>query len=189
MTDYNETYEERARKEKRPVPYEIFKGMGGKHGVLSIELREAYTNGPDKSASGVVFLNMTPTVGKNQYGWDKKVSVALGLADIGKLLLYIRNPHHEIFQNKNPNEYSCMLVHDMGVNKGKARGQDVKYLSLSKPDNMKSFWFNVDSRLDGQTISKVSVPVNDDEILIVLNLLEAAIPAMLSWSPPVKPLN
>ena len=180
---YEENYESRARRERRPVPYEIFKGMGGKHGVLSVELREAYTNDKSEKAAGVVFLNMTPTIGKNQYGWKQKISLALGLADLGKVILFLRNPKASLFSEGN-----CSIVHDRGMNTGKPRGQDVNYLSIGKPDGATSFWFNLEEKRDGNSFSKISVPVNQDEALILVLLLEEAVSAILSWSPPAKPI-
>lgn len=186
MTEFNEDFATRARREKRSIPFELFKGMGGKNGVISLDLREAYTNEIDESkTAGVVFLNMAPTVGKNQYGWDKKISIALGLPDIGKLLLYLQNPRHQMFTERG----TLSIVHDRGMNQGKKLGQDVKYLMVSKPEDRTNYFFNIEEKNNGQSVAKFSVPVGPDEALVMIELLKVSIPAILSWHAPTKPVT
>lgn len=188
MIDEREDYEVRARREKLPIPYEIFKGMSGRFGVLSLELREAYTNNPSKTnkPSGIVFLHMTPAIGKNQYAWKtSKISMALGLPDISKIMLYLKNPRHPAFGDQG----TCSLIHDRGINSGKERGMDVTYLSIGKPEGKDSYFFNIEKKENGQSVSKFAVPVAPDEAVIVHTLLQAAVPAILSWSPPIKPIT
>lgn len=184
--NYQEDYETVARREKKSIPYEIFKGMGGKHGALALDLREAYTSDPSRKPTGIIFLNMTPTEGKNQYNWNKKISMALNLSDLADILLYLKSPSHPHFEK---NDNSCFIIHDRGMNSGKERGQDTSTLNINKPSNMNNFFFNMTKKQDGEIISKVSVPISVPEALVITSLIETAIPAMLSWSGPTKPLK
>lgn len=189
MNERYEDYETRAREEKLPIPYEIFKGIKGNSGVLSLELREAYTNDPSKSnkPSGIVFLHMTPTVGPNQYDWENKVSFALSLVDIGKILLFMRNPARANIRDVEGGHLN--LIHDWGMRSGRDKGSNITRLSIGKSDRNDNFLFNIERKQDRETTAKFMVPVTPDEGIIVMTLLQAAIPAILSWSPPPKPVT
>jgi hypothetical protein len=176
------SYEERAKIEKPPLKYEVYKGLRGKFGALRLSLKKAWSN-PDKfdkkgkkaKKEGVIFLDMVPTIGLNKYDWEnQKMTMALSVTDIGKIILYLRMPNNSIFS-----ENKLKIFHDRGAGTHTV-GQDVKTLTIDKPRDAHSFFFNMYHK-NGDDATTASVPVTPDEALVIGTLLGAAIPRILAW--------
>jgi hypothetical protein len=177
-----ETYQERAEKDLYPIQYRIFKGMTGKFGALRFNFKKAYSNTKNKDNSGVLFLEMTPTEGKNNYQWEtKKIVISLNLTEIGNMIQCLQAPSHPDFY-KNGNYEGLKIVHDRGLIDSSSRNKNLTYLTISKPEGNNSFWFNMVKTENGETTVKVNIPVSVGESIVIRKLLETAIPSMLAWS-------
>lgn len=173
-----ESFDEKARREKAPIQYRIYKGIRGKAGAMRLNLKRPYTSPDPKKSEGVLFLEMAPAVGPNDYDWkNQKMVIALSIVDIPKIILYLRNPGHSIFEQTDG---KLKLLHDKGAGTAK-RGQEVKTLEVVKSDTTANYMFNMYQKSDGNNIS-ASVPVAPDEAIAIGTLLQAAIPIILSWT-------
>jgi len=171
MTEYNQS------QTRWPIQYRLFKGVKGKYGALRLNLKNAYQNNNTNKPEGVVFLECAPTEGPNNYLWeDKKICIALGLADIGKILLYLRAPNHPSFK-----EGTCKLYHDKGIRSNLPKGTHSVALNISKPDGYNNFFMAVVETNNKQVLSSVKVPISVAESIVIAKLLESAIPKILAW--------
>ena len=180
MSEYNntESYEDWSRREKVPIQYRLYKGIKGKFGALRMNLKNPYVSRDPKKKEGVIFLEMAPTTGQpNDYDWiNSKITIALSIPDIAKIILFLRNPTHESFSKTG----SLKIMHDKGAGTYN-KGQQVKTLEVSKPENMRNFMFGLYQK-ENETVTKVQVPVSTDEAIVISTLLQAAIPRILSWT-------
>jgi len=178
MNNYNESFEDKLRREKAPIQFRLYKGIKGKNGALRMNLKKPYTSPDPRKKEGVIFLEMAPTISPNVYDWaNQKIIIALSIADIPKIILYLRNPNHESF-DRTDNKLSIM--HDKGagtVDKGKHRTT----LEVSKPQNMRNFMFKLYQK-DGEKQVSAWVPVSPEEAIVIGTLLQSAIPTILSWT-------
>jgi len=174
----SESFDERARREKAPMQYRVYKGIKGTSGAMRLNLKRPYTSPDPKKSEGVLFLEMAPPVSANVYDWENsKMIMALSIVDIPKIILYLRSPQHPAFER---NGYKLKLMHDKGA--GTARkGEDVKTLEIVKSDRTTNFMFNLYQKSGGNNIS-ASVPIAPDEAIVIGTLLQAAIPVILSWT-------
>ena len=178
MTKQNETFQERQKKNKAPLRFEIFKGVGGKFGALRLNLKKAYTEDKRNRDNGCIFLEMAPATGKNIYDWqNSKAVIALNLTDLSKILLYLRSPQHSMFKK---NEGNLKLYHDKGAGTAK-EGQEITSLTISKPEGRSNFFWSIYQKRQ-DTTKTVSVPVSPDETLTIGTLLQAALPTILMWN-------
>jgi hypothetical protein len=172
----NDNFEEKAREFKMPIQYKIYKGVKGKLGAIRINFKRPYTNPDPKKKEGIVFIEMVPAIAPNVYDWEnQKMIMALSLADIPKIILYLRNPKHQVFKNKN----KLMLLHDRGAGTH-LKGNHLTTLEVSKDDNMDSFMFAMYQNVNDNKKS-ARVTVSPAEAIVIGTLLQSAIPAMLSW--------
>ena len=79
----NETFEDRAKREKTPLPFKVYKGVKGKFGAMRLNFKRPYTNDNNaKKQEGVLFLEAAPPTGAGSYDWEnKKIIFAMGLVD------------------------------------------------------------------------------------------------------------
>jgi hypothetical protein len=90
-------FEERARKEKTPIQYRIYKGIKGTLGALRFTLKRPYTNVTSKKAEGFVFLEVAPAIGQNVYDWEnQKITMALSVNDISKIILFMMQNYDDV---------------------------------------------------------------------------------------------
>jgi hypothetical protein len=172
-------FEERARKEKTPIQYRIYKGIKGTLGALRFTLKRPYTNVTPKKAEGFVFLEVAPAIGQNVYDWEnQKITMALSVNDISKIILYLRSPNNQMFAKT---DQKLKLMHDKGAGTA-SRGQEVKTLQIEKPEGMINFMCNMFENSNGKKIN-TSVTISPDEALIIGTLLQAAIPVIMCWTP------
>lgn len=172
-----ESFEERARREKAPMQYRIYKGITGRSGALRLNLKRPYTSPDPKKSEGVIFLEMAPSVGPNDYDWEnQKIIMALSIVDIPKIIQYLRSPTHVDFERSGG---KLKLIHDKNAGTAK-KGQDMKTLEIVKSDRTTNFLFNM-YQVQGEKSISATVPVSTDEALVIGTLLQAAIPTILSW--------
>lgn len=182
-----------------PLQLAFYKGVGGKWGALQLNPQRPhyYVKGKpslknydgkfilDKwnhdnagltrddmtSREGAIFLDITSAVGKNQYDWEQKVTMALSVNDIGKLLTVL-----EGFAGK------VTIMHDPHA-KSSTAGKIQKYLELASPKGLKEgCMVHVrEIHTDGNN-KKHSVPLSADEVCLLRTALRGFIPVALGWS-------
>lgn len=177
----------------QPIQYAVYKGMGGKFGAAQFNLQKPHRvcgvckkrdysgslleccNEKTTTRDGAVFLEVTSTAKdqKNVYDWSKKVTVALSVTDISKLLYGFRTAT-EGSETK--------LMHDPGA-KTESMGKVTKHVSLNSPQGpSKGFMLNV-GQVSGQAEKIMhTVPLSAEEALVISTLFAAAIPQLLAWS-------
>ena len=177
----NMSYEEKARIEKAPLQYKIYKGIRGQFGAMRFNLKKAWSNSDIRKAEGVVFLEMAPTIGPNVYDWQyQKMVMALGIVDIPKIIMYLRTPAHQMFTDKqNSNKKNLKIYHDKGAGTPN-EGKNIKTLKIDKPENANNFFFSIYQK-DEDSKTTATVTVSPDEAIVIGTLLQAAIPRILAW--------
>ncbi len=171
-----------------PQQYAIYKGVSGKFGAVQFnfqaphryctsckkkdftgELRECC--GKVSVREGAVFVDITSTKDKNVYDWENKITVALSINDLGKILYGLRTA-------KVGTEVK--LMHDPGA-KTAASGKIQKHIVFSSPKGPAvGFMLNV-SQVTGQERRAHMVPLSPDEVLVVARLFDTAITRALAW--------
>ena len=169
----------------------IYKGMGGKFGAAQLNLQKPHyvcgvckkrdysdtvsecCNEKRNARDGAIFLEVASTTGPNQYDWSKKITVALSVTDVSKLLYGIRTATEGS---------EIKLMHDPGA-KTEMSGKTKKYVNLSSPQGpSKGFMLNVSQSSGGDDRVSHTVPLLPEEVLLISTLFAAALPAMLAWS-------
>ena len=172
------SFRERQRENKFPLQYALYKGVRGKFGALRLNLKKAYQDDRRDKDDGCVFLEMAPAIGPNVYDWENsKVTIALSVVDIPKIIMYLRAPGSQLFQKSDG---KLKIYHDRGAGTS-TKGQDVTSLNIDKPADRDNFFFSVFQNRAGVQ-KQASVPVSPDEALAIGTLLNAAIPLVLAWN-------
>lgn len=176
----------------RPLQYAIYKGIKGKFGAAQLNFQPPhffcerqkdftgelalYTDQADgrtklregwNMREGAVFIEVTSAVGPNQYNWEQKVTMALSIDDMGKILTAIA-------LNKK-----LELQHDPGAGKETARLK-LKTLTLDFPDPEQGCMLYCSQTAGGERVNHV-IPVSRNEIVVIRTLLTAAISKALAW--------
>lgn len=173
-------FKERQRENKEPIQFGIYKGVRGKFGALRLSLKKAYTD--EKRNTGCIFLDIAPTAAPNKYDWENsKMTLALSVTDISKIILFLRAPNHRVFDNdSSSDERALKIFHDKGAGTAE-RGQHTTTLKFSKPSEKTNIFVSAYQKSSGQT-KNAMVPVSPDEVISVGTLLQAAIPLILAWN-------
>lgn len=130
-----------------------------------------------QTREGTVFLEVTSAKDKNIYDWDKKVTIALSVTDLSKLLYGFRTGCSD--GSGNPSEVK--LLHDPGA-KTETSGKIQKHLTLSSPKGATAgFMLNL-AEFGGQEKLLHTVPLLPEEALVLSTLFQAAISKILAWS-------
>ena len=140
--------------------------MGGKNGAAQFNLIpfDPHRERDGKaSPEGAVLIEAAPTSGKNTYDWSKKISFALSPDDIGKFLTMIKT--------------SGEILH---IYNSKTKKLGLKVGDEDKDGNptwMLSLWEGAED-----APKNVILPIAAYEMVVLRNLFESAIPAVLGWS-------
>jgi hypothetical protein len=178
-----------------PLQYSIYKGTGGKHGALQFNFQpphyykglgksvkkdftgqEAmdFTDGRPKlkegwkTRDGAIFLEITSAVGKNEYDWNNKITMALSPNDMGQFLFCLLTGKE------------CKIMHDPGA-KTEAQNQVKKYLNLASPKGVAEGILVNASIQSAEGTKHHMVPINGYEVVILRSLFQRAISSSLSW--------
>jgi Whirly transcription factor len=176
---------------QRPLQYAVYKGMSGKFGAVQLNFQPAHyyrekekdftgERALDRSGrvleaegwrqrEGAVFVEVAPPSGANKYDWEKKITFALSVTDMGKII-------HFLTTGKD-----LAIMHDPGA-KTEAQGAVKKYLNLTSPKGL----------LDGGCMLQLSqsssedklshtVPLSPDESIVIKQLLLTAVASALQW--------
>lgn len=178
----------------KPQQYAIYKGMGGKYGAVQFnfqaphfyhpETKEKDFVGTKASASqlrwkireGAVFVDITSVKSgeKNSYDWDNKVTVALSVNDLGKVVYFLKTG------KDSRGDSELKLLHDPGA-KSDSSGKVQKHIMLTSPNGIaKGFMLNI-AQVIGKERKAHSVPVSGDETMILATLFQTAIARALAW--------
>jgi hypothetical protein len=179
MTEQQETFKERQRRNKAPLQFALFKGVRGKFGAMRLNLKKAYTDDRREKDDGCLFLEMAPAIGPNEYDWNNsKIIMALGMSDIPKIMLYLRAPGHPQFQKSDG---KLKLYHDKGAGSS-TKGQNTTNLTIDKPADRDNFFLSIFQSNNG-TNKNATVTISADEAIAMGTLLQAAIPLIMAWWP------
>lgn len=156
-------------RDKRPLKYALYKGVGGKFGCFQFQLLPAYRS--SKNDEGAVFIEAAPTTAPNVYDWTQKIVFALSAADIGSLL-------------SGFNSGNCKLLHDPGAG-SETKGKRVKNLELQAGQNAGTFFLSLSEKTGEEEARVVKIPVAPGEARCLIALLTAALPVILGWTPSI----
>lgn len=170
-----------------PQQFSIYKGTGGKFGALQFDLQlPHYYKDKQKDFTGeqaldgyklregwnrregAVFLQATSAVDKNVYDWEKKIIFALSIQDMGKVVFTLITGEE------------CKLMHDPGA-KSETAGTIKKYLSILSPNGTSAGCVVTLSQTVGGETRRHTVPMDGSELIVLRQLLQAAIPRALGW--------
>jgi len=171
-----------------PLQYAVYKGTGGKWGAVQFnfqpphfyqEKQKDFTgiNALDEAGKmkegwkireGAVFLEITSTKDKNVYDWENKITIALSVNDLGKVLFALKTGEE------------TKIMHDPGAKSDRA-GQVQKFLNVSSPNGTaQGCMVRASMTSNGQTKSH-QVPLTGDELLVLGCLVQSAISRALGW--------
>ena len=157
------------------IQYDIYKGVSAKNawGALQFSLKlPVLSDNLKEQKSGVVFVNACSSNGPNKYDWSNKFVFALGLTDLGKIIRF--------FVAGKAKE-SLKLYHD--PDKGKQNeGTRGKTMSFYTQDGCLNGCMITCSTGSGEEQTQHKIPVSGDEVIVLKNLFETAIPAILGWN-------
>lgn len=167
------------RRKRILLQYNIYKGVKGpkqgqKYGWGAIQFSfkpPVLSDNYKDEKEGVIFVNAASSTASDVYDWSNKFVFALGLTDIGKILSF--------FVSAGAGD-SQSLYHD--PDKGKENeGSKVKTMSFyTKEGCLNGCMITCSTKLNGEVVSH-KIPVSGDEVIVLKNLLEAAIPLILGW--------
>lgn len=150
----------------KPLAFSIYKGVKGKFGATRFEFIPPFSNMKRKKKDGAILITASNATAPNVYDWDNKIVFALSVTDVGAFLDGIKKGN-------------VKLYHDPGM-KSDEQGQVTKGLEVTKPEDKDSFWFKLREK-QGETTKEVNLPISLQEMLILDNLLRAALPKLLNW--------
>jgi len=175
-----------------PLQHSIYKGVTGKHGAVqfnfqpphyqnqkrkdftgeeALEMGEYGRPRPKegwKLKEGAIFLDITSAKSPNEYDWSNKITIALSINDMGKILFTLVTGKE------------CKLIHDPGA-KTETAGAVKKFLNISSPKGTtEGVIINASVQAGGEKRSH-SVPLSGEEVLVLRTLLQQAISRSLGW--------
>lgn len=171
-----------------PLQFSVYKGIKGKFGALQFNFQNPhYYNGKLKDFTGAeaygedhklkegwkqregcVFLEITSTKEPNVYDWENKVTVALSVTDLGKVL------------NGLITGNEVKIMHDPGA-KSDSAGAIQKHVNISSPNGTSEGCLVAVSQVSGQQSKRHMVPLNGDELLVLRCLIQTAVSKSLGW--------
>ncbi|RLC02735.1 MAG: hypothetical protein DRH90_13125 [Deltaproteobacteria bacterium] len=168
----NPSFKEKRRANKDPLPYTIYKGIKGKFGAVRFSLKKAYTDrrGESSKEEGCVFLD-TANPKVSSYDWVNKITVKLDLSDIGKII--------HAFRSRVASEKGVNIYHDKGKGTTK-EGQEIKTINIYRSPEMDNFLLTIKENKFGKE-QVVKTPISPAEALVIVELLQTAIPLVLQW--------
>lgn len=179
---------DRKEDEMRQLQYAIYKGKGGKFGVLQFKPQEAHYYCPDcrkkhfkiepcecgstkklDTREGCIFLEVANTLDKDNYDYDHKTVMSLSVTDMAEILTVLEGQKPEV-----------KLLHDPKA-KSPDAGKVTKNLHVSSPKGItEGCLFSIVYVNEEQT-TKYMVPVNTAETKTLAVLIRSQIPLALNW--------
>lgn len=182
-----------------PLQLAFYKGVGGKHGAMQfnpqkphffvkgkphlknyqgkfipkdwLEQNPGLTTDELSTRDGAIFLDIASAVDKNKYDWQNKITMALSVTDLGKILLVLENFAPE-----------AKIMHDPGA-KSASAGKIQKYFNISSPKGIKvGCIVQVSEKHADGELKKHMVPLSADEVCVLRAAIRAFIPVALGWA-------
>jgi len=148
-----------------PLPFSIYKGIGGKQGAIRFKLVKSKRK---KRVAHFVLLEAAKTIGKNKYDWDNVIVFALNQNDLGGLLYALEN------------EASFESFHD--PHKGSEnQGKISKSLKLTPAEGRKGVFFLNLMHKEASKDVRVGLAINTADVQILKTLLKHALIKMFDW--------
>lgn len=147
--------------------YRLYKGTNAKWGAICFD--HPYLG--EEQKPGVLFVEAASATGNNVYDWSKKVTIALSLGDVGKILHFMVGGAGD----------KVSIYHD--PKKGtEQEGQTQKTMTFwSKEGPLKGAIITVTQK-DKEGKREHKVPISGDEIVVLKILLERAVKIMMRWT-------
>ena len=121
---------------------------------------------PDKES---VFAEFSKQKAEKEFDWANKISIKLGIADIGKILLVLSGKQTGI-----------NLYHEASKG-GYESAKETKNADPSVQKSNYGYYYKVIRQLTDGTVSSVQVSVSDDEAMIFETLLKKAVERIYGW--------
>lgn len=157
---------------KRPDDYIIYKGGGAIEVALKRGQFQEMKGSGDRpfigTSKGCIFITGAPAIGKREYNWKEKITLALNEHEVGKLMLGL--------QKRQKIEF----FHDKELGK-EGQGQRTKKLQISPTEDGGTLLFRFVERTGDEDRTLKSIPVTAEEAVVLYSLLQAAIPRILGW--------
>lgn len=190
-----------------PMQYAIYKGTGGKYGAIQFNFQKPhfysgkqkdYTGSEAfetvdgrrklkdgwKAREGCVFVEIAPTIGKNEYDWKgQKIIMALSVGDQSKFLYFLatgKSPNRKERERDGKPTNSMTIMHDPHAKSDRA-GQTQKYLKMYSPGGTAEGCMITITQKEGDQKREHTVPVTGDEVIALRTLLQTAISSALNW--------
>ena len=129
------------------------------------------------SREGCLFLEITSTSGPNVYNWDAKITMALSITDMSKILCVLEGDNLQ----EDGTTKSAKIMHDPGAGTSTAT-KIQKWLEVSSPKGHKvGVIFNVAQKSADGTTVKHMVPLTGDEAKSLACAIRGVIPICLAW--------
>lgn len=153
----------------RPGDFAIFKSKS----VFQVSLLPAkgeQVNRGDKqyvrTVPGVFFLACAPAISKMKYDWEKKISLAVKINEVGKVLMGLKG------------KGEVKLYHDPDKDTDR-EGTRPKALTFQVSGGR--LFVNASAKVNGEWQKVDGVPIEPDEALILSTLLSNAAGRLISW--------
>lgn len=144
----------------RPGVLKFYKGSGA--AAFSI-LPPRYNEAGYLDKQGAILLEAAPSVGRQQWDWDQKITFAISISDIAGML------------DSDPTRRRIFHKHD----------QTPKVLEVTPADpdgpHAGTFMMNL-SMGKGDTRRQIRVPFNNGEWTVLVRLLLHACPLLIGWT-------
>jgi len=154
------------------VPANFVCSENRRHRVKQVEgeaCTEQGCSGKAVSQEGVIFVDIAPATGPQQYDWSKKIVFALSHGNVAELLHAMRYG------------VEAKLVHDPGAKSEKA-GQVVKSFNMTFPKKpQEGCMVHVNQSDKAGEKKNYSIGFSGSEIIALSTLFLSALPKMLAW--------
>jgi len=153
------------RLSKIPFQYAIYK----KKGAMQFQLMNPYSKRNDSGyyKEGTVFLEAAPSQGERKYDWENKIVFSLGVNDLSKIALALRN------------STQLSIIHDPNAQTDRA-GSITKVFKVEPAQNKGTFYLNLRST-KGSEIKEASTSIDGNEAFALFNLFSSSISRILGW--------
>ena len=125
---------------------------------------------PEDFKTGTFFISVAEPLQNDgeKFNWDQKITIALSVDEVGKLLLSLGGVQQDFFHDRN-----------MGTSK---QGESATIMRIRPSDDNKVLFLNL-SKKNGDQIQKgPAIVISKADAIVLKSLMTAAIPRMLGWT-------
>lgn len=124
--------------------------------------------------TGSLVFNIAAIINEKKYDWANKLTFSMNIHECGELISYYINQHDTINND-------IKFIHDPYMNTDR-QGELMKTLSVrrnSSTNNKSSYFVNIHQQSQSNDTVKLSVPVSDGEMCVIVTLLQQLLPKLL----------